>query len=201
MLDQDMFQFEFAVDADGVLSVAKMFEVENDGLEVKRINRSTFEIEQDELGNVTGVIQSKASRGEIDYTSYSDDDGDGVFTLDWELEVATSARKAEKHKFEFDESGNVVKEMELKGKKWKTDRIDEDESYQKIDIDGVSYVVKMETNKTHLEFEIMRDDNGDGVYAKVMEGEGNLDKFIDENGGFDLATVQDYLAVTDSIIG
>lgn len=198
---EDLFRFTFAENTKGELTVSKMFEFDDGRFKFEKTRGSVFELQQNEAGDVTDVLQTKKSRGEVEFKSYSDKDGDGIFSLDFEVEVATSAKKAEKHKFVFDENGDVTREMELKGKRWKTDRIDADEDYDVVDVDGVSYVIKTSVELDKIEFEIMRDDNGDGIYAKVLEGEGLATSFTDELGNFDMSTVQDYLALADTVVG
>lgn len=198
---QDMYRFTFAADVTGALNVSQMFEIEGRRTKLERTRGSTFEVEQDVNGAVLNVTQTQIKRGEVEVKSYSDIDGDGLFTKDYEIEVATSARGLERHKFTFDLNGQVTQDLEQKGRGWKNDRITSNESYEEMDVNGVSYVVKTKTDWNDVEFEIFRDDNADGIYTQIAEGETQSDAFLDVNGNVDFAAIQVHLASADAIIG
>jgi len=198
---EDLYRFTFATDVNGALDVSQMYEVEGRRTKLQRTRGSDFEVEQDVDGNVLSVTQTQIKRGEVEVKSYSDADGDGLFTKDYEIEVATSTRGLERHKFVFDLNGEVTQDLEQKGRSWKNDRITSNESYEEIDVDGVSYVVKTSTDWDEVEFEVFRDDNGDGIYTQIAEGETQSDAFLDANGNVDFAAIQVHLAPADALIG
>lgn len=198
---EDLYRFTFAADATDALGVSQMFEVEGRRTKLQRTTGSEFQVEQDVDGAVLSVTQTQTQRGKVDVKSYSDIDGDGLFTKDYEIEVASSSRGLERHKFTFDLNGQVTQDLEQKGRGWKNDRITSNESYEEMDVDGVSYVVKTTTDWDEVEFEIFRDDNGDGIYTQIAEGDTQSDAFLDVNGNVDFAAIQVHLAPADAIIG
>lgn len=198
---EDLYRFTFATDTTGALDVSQMYEIEGRRSKLERTRGSVFDVEQDVDGSVLSVTQTQTKRGEVEVKSYSDVDGDGLFTQDYEIEVATSARGLERHKFTFDLNGDVTQDLEQKGRRWKNDRISSNESYEELDVDGVSYVIKTKTDWDEVEFEIFRDDNADGIYTQIAEGETQSDAFLDVNGNVDFAAIQVHLAPADAIVG
>lgn len=130
---------------------------------------STFEVEtgtnDQNVEAVVAVTQTKLSKGYVETSIFSDQDGNGLFKEVFEIDVATSSifnSNLEKHKFTFDESGNVTRDLELSKGKWKVDRVDLDEDFAQVTLDGVNYV-KTEQERNGVEFELFRDDNQDGI--------------------------------------
>ncbi|MCA8928209.1 MAG: hypothetical protein KDC18_09070 [Alphaproteobacteria bacterium] len=199
--DQDLYSFTFAPDINGNLDVTQMFEIERGRAEWQSIRRSEFTVEQDLVGNVVNVTETEFKWNEVEVKSYSDLDGDGLFTQDFEIEVATSARGAEQHEFIFDLNGNITADLELTWRGARNDWIRSNESYQEIDVFGISHVVKTTTDWNEVEFEVFRDDNGDGIYTQIAEGETQSDAFLDLSGNVDFAAIQAHLAPADTIIG
>lgn len=203
MSDQYKFQFDAAN-----TSVLKMFEVERNKSKLQKTAGSTFEIETgtNDMG-VTGVVsvtQTKMSKGYAETSVFVDQDGNGIFEEAFEIEVATGlvpARKLEMHKFTLDVAGNVTADYELRKGAWKLDRIDLDESYAQVSLDGVEYIVKTEQDRSGVEFELFRDDNLDGIWTKIAEGEAGLDYVDPVTGGIDLVGVQSYLETSAAVIG
>ena len=186
-------------------TVASMTEVDGRKTKVKSIANSEFSLELNAAGAVTDVVRTELSRkGYAETTVYSDADGDSRFHEGLELEVATSAaRNLDKMRFTFDANGDVLTAQEQKvGKNgavlWKNERIDANEDYSRIIIDGDTYVVKTETERNGMEFSLYRDDNQDGVWTQIAEGEShgntalNIVELVGMAGG---------LAVADALVG
>ena len=201
----DLYKFQFDANSTSVL---KMFEVERYKTKLQKTFGSAFEVETgvNDLGDtaVVLVIQSKLSKGLAKTSVFEDQDGDGLFQQSFEIEVATSAaaaRQLEKHKFSFDESGQVTADYEFSKSRWKLERIDQDEAFSVVTLDGVDYVVKTEQDRHGVEFELFRDDNHDGVWTRIAEGEADA-KFLDTvTGTVDLVGVQAYLDASVTIVG
>lgn len=201
----DLYKFQFDANSTSVL---KMFEVERYKTKLQKTVGSAFEVETgvNDLGDtaVILVIQSKLSKGLAKTSVFEDQDGDGLFQQSFEIEVATSAaaaRQLEKHKFSFDESGQVTADYEFSKSRWKLERIDQDEAFSVVTLDGADYVVKTEQDRHGVEFELFRDDNHDGVWTRIAEGEADA-KFLDTvTGTVDLVGVQAYLDASVTIVG
>lgn len=196
-MSNDLYKFVFSADATEVL---RMYEIEGGRTKLEKTRGSSFEVETDfnQQGDtvVMSVTKSTLKKGILEAETYSDADGDGLFVKSFEIEVATSGArrdKLERHKFTFDTNGEVVQDLELKKGRWKLDRIDDDEMFQTIDLDGTTYVVKSETDHKEVEFEIFRDDNADGIWTLVAKGE-SRDLHVDmTTGALDIIGLQPYL--------
>lgn len=201
----DMYKFNF--DATNT-SVLQMFEVDKRKLKAEKLTNSTFEVETgvNDLGidDVVSVTRTKQSKGFVETTVFTDQDGNDLFVEDFEIEVATTlspAFKLEKHQFSFDTLGNITADLELGKRGWKADRIDANEDYAQITLNGTDYVVKTETERKGIEFEIFRDDNQDGIWTQIAEGE-TQDLFIDAiTGSVDLVGIQSLLDASIGIVG
>lgn len=201
----DLYKFQFNADTTSVL---QMFEVERYKTKLQKTAGSSFDIETglNDLGitAVVSVTQSKLSKGFAKMAVFEDQDGDGLFQSSFEIEVATSAvaaRQLEKHQFSFDALGQITADYEFSKGRWKLDRIDHDEAFTVVTLDGVDYVVKTEQDRHGIEFELFRDDNQDGVWTRIAEGEADAG-FVDAaTGTVDLVGVQTYLDASAAIIG
>lgn len=200
-------QYKFTFDATNT-SILKMFEVERNKIKLQKTTGSTFEAEtginDQNVEGVVAVTQTKLSKGYVETSIFSDQDGNGLFQEAFEIDVATSSvlnSKLEKHQFTFDESGNVTLDLELSKGKWKVDRIDLDEDFAQVTLDGVNYVVKTEQERNGVEFELFRDDNQDGIWTKIAEGEASSEYLDPVNGSIDLVGIQNYLDASIGIIG
>lgn len=196
-MSKDLYKFVFHADTSAVL---RMYEIEGPRTKLEKTRGSNFEVETGtNLHGETGVLsitQSKMIKGFLETETYSDKDGDGRFVKDFEIEVATSGARRdqlERHKFTFDTNGEVVQDLELKKGRWKLDGIDDDEMFQTIDLDGIAYVVKSETDHKGVEFEIFRDDNADGIWTLVAEGESRSLHVDISTGSVDIIGLQPYL--------
>jgi hypothetical protein len=201
----DRYKFTFDENSTTVL---KMYEVERNKSKLQKITGSTFELETglNDLGleSVLSVSQTKLKKGYAETSVFTDQDGDGIYTESLEIEVATSAIKAknlDKHKFEFNELGEVSLDLKLSKGKWKVDRLDDDESLVKVSLNGVDYVLKTEQERNEVEFELFRDDNQDGIWTKVAEGEAGSQYLDPTTGTVELIGLATYLDASASIIG
>jgi hypothetical protein len=201
----DLYKFQFDVNNTSVL---QMWEVERYKTKLQKTLGSTFEVEtglnDSGLTGVLSVTQSKLSKGFAKTSVFEDQDGDGLFQQAFEIQVATStatAAQLEKHKFSFDASGQVTADYELSKGIWKLEGIDQDEAFTVVSLDGVDYVVKTEQERDGVEFELFRDDNQDGVWTRIAEGEAGAG-FVDASTGtVDLVGVQIYLDAAIGMVG
>lgn len=198
---QDFYQFQFDASLSRVL---QLVEVDGRKTKIEKITGNTFDIDTNASGAVTQVVRTEVSRqGTTEVSIYSDANGDQRFDKTFEIEVAgASARQLEQHRFTFDNAGNVTAEMERKGNgAWKTERIDANEHFSQIQLDGVNYLVKTEQERDGIEFTLLRDDNGDGIWTQIAEGETTGLHIDNATGTIDLVGIQAYLASADTIVG
>ena len=186
-------------------TVTGMTEIDGRKSKTKFIGNSDFDVITNAAGAVTEVTRTELSRkGYAETTVYSDADGDGRFTESLELEVATATvRKLEKMRFTFDANGEVVGAQEQKiGRNgtvvWKNERIDANEDYSEVTIDGATYILKTETERSGVEFTLYRDDNQDGVWTEIAEGEVNGNAAVNV---VELVGLAGGLSAADAVIG
>jgi len=70
-----------------------------------------------------------------------------------------------------------------------------------VTLDGVDYVVKTEQERHGVEFELFRDDNQDGVWTRIAEGEVGADSLDAATGTVDLVGLQTWLDASVAIVG
>lgn len=186
-------------------TVTGMTEIDGRKSKTKFIGNSDFDVITNAAGAVTEVTRTELSRkGYAETTVYSDADGDGRFTESLELEVATATvRKLEKMRFTFDTNGEVVGAQEQKAGRngtvvWKNERIDANEDYSEVTIDGATYILKTETERNGVEFTLYRDDNQDGVWTEIAEGEANGNAAVNV---VELVGLAGGLSAADAVIG
>ncbi len=186
-------------------TVTGMTEIDGRKSKTKFIGNSDFDVITNAAGAVTEVTRTELSRkGYAETTVYSDADGDGRFTEALELEVATAtARNLEKMRFTFDANGEVVGAQEQKAGRngtvvWKNERIEANEDYSTVTIDGDTYLVKTETERNGVEFTLYRDDNQDGVWTEIAEGEVNGNAAVNV---VELVGLTGGLSAADAVIG
>ena len=145
---QDFYQFQFDASLSRVL---QLVEVDGRKTKIEKITGNTFDIDTNASGAVTQVVRTEVSRqGTTEVSIYSDANGDQRFDKTFEIEVAgASARQLEQHRFTFDNAGNVTAEMERKGNgTWKTERIDANEHFSQVQLDGVNYLLTSSPGQT-----------------------------------------------------
>lgn len=162
------------------------------------------------------VTRTHFSRGEVETTVYADNDGDGLFTKSFELEVLASGSRArqEDHRFSLADgtlaTGSSLTDadllasmQELSRRGWKSERLDIDDAMDAVTVDGEVYIVHAETQRGGgLEFSIYRDGDGDGLWTEIAEGE-TTGAYVTADGQVDLVGIAQagLLAPADFIIG
>lgn len=186
-------------------SVTGMSEIDGRKNKQKFIGSSDFSVKTNTAGSVTEVTQTTLSnKGYIETTVYSDADGDARFTESFEIDVATTAaRKLEAVKFSVGSDGNVLTVQEQKIDRngvvtWKNERLDANEQYSQVTIGSDAYVLKTEVERNGTEFTLYRDDNQDGVWTEIAEGEVHGSASVNV---VDLVGLAAYLSAADALVG
>lgn len=195
---EDMYKFTFNETNDGVL---QMFEVDHGRLKAERLSiADEFEVNLNVGGDaVEEVARTTTKSRSVESEFFTDTDGDGYFQKMLEVEVRTSDVRLEQHKFTFD-GDTVTEHFEMKKRgRFVRDRIDDDESYERVTIGDREYVLGIERDDDEVEFELFRDDNADDIWSQIASGEVAEGLLID--GEVDLASVAAYLAAADAIVG
>lgn len=193
---QDTYHFNF--DASGT-RVLGMTENDDGRVKSKSLRGWTFEVKADANGDALAVSRSQTQRGVVKTERFEDADGDGAFVETFSSEVLTAAAsllRADKARFTFDSQGDVLTMQELSKGRWKTERLDSDEHLETMTLDGVEYVVKVESDDDGTEWNLYRDDNGDGIWTEVAEIESSTTDNLVE-----LVGLSDVLALTVGVVG
>lgn len=138
---------------------------------------------------------------------FTDADGDGEYAEAFSIGVLSAVTdRVETHVYTFAADGSVATDVETRGGRTHTETIDDSVSYQKLTIDGETYVVKTaQLGNDDVRFDISRDDNADGVWTTVACGHVDSDAaatYVDATtGNLLLSGVQDYLDVSAAIVG
>lgn len=204
--DNDLlYTFTFSND---LQTVEGMSRVTDSTTQVLDLTGSIFEtiVGINDLGvqAVLSVEQTRTATRSSDVRIYSDSDGDGKYVEDFDLHVATTATpRLPQHQFTFADDGSVLTDQRLHHGQWSSETIDStEEVYQHLTLDGETYVVKtVQDSDGDYHFEILRDDNGDGIWTGIARGESSgvyVDTAADR---LNLVGVQEYLSAADSIVG
>ena len=189
--------YRFDIGADG--QVTAVYEVENGRVSPERMDWN-------ETWTFDGldVIQTTTRFGKIETTLYTDDNQDGLFQKGFEVEVMTgeNPRALDIHTFSLADGSNAIGGlvaegdlitgmMELGRRGWKADRIDANESLQVVEVDGDSLILKTAMQRDgSIEFNVFRDENNDGLWTEIADGE-TRDVFVTLEGGVDVVGMAD----------
>jgi len=155
---------------------------------------------------VTQVVQTRTEDDEVETSRYSDQDGDGVFTETFELEVRTttptSTHRGTQHQFTFNADGTIASDtLVLATGETRVDAIETGEKYLRTTIDGRTYVVKTVAKGTEYHFEFFRDDNGDGKWTEVAEGHGDASAIDAATQMVSLVGLTPLLQAANAVVG
>lgn len=194
-------------------NVIGMFEVERSKMKAEKISDKTFEVQETvDQTDVLSVTSTKVTSSSIETKVYQDLDLNNLFEEAFEFKVSSSvsSKNAETYKFSnadgflnglSSEDQAVVAVQELGKKGWKNDSIDVNELLKTVSLNGETYVVKTETSRNgDVEFDLFRDDDLDGKWTKVAEGEATS-LYLTDLGGFDNLLANLNLSPSESIIG
>lgn len=133
----------------------------------------TERIDRNESWSITGdgIVKTETDRSGVETTLYTDVNGDGVYfeTMSWNRPAM--GPQDDQYRFSVDLSGNVTRIQEWDHGRWKTERIDSNETYAQQD----GLVVKTEIEKGRSEWTVYADSNGDGTWTELAEGRGTVD--------------------------
>lgn len=159
--------YKFTIDSNG--TVTAVYEIEKGRTKLKKMDA-------DETWSFDGAVVTKTEvdDDETEITTYSDTDGDGIFTKVGEIKSSSGVTaNTERYKFDVaaDGSGAVTAAYELYGTQWKADRISTNETYT---LQG-SNVIKTETEHGFIETTTYTDDDGDGLFVKASKSYARTD--------------------------
>ncbi len=181
----------FTFDANG--NVTAMYAVKGNRLKSESISGKSFLTETGTYtAGATGIVEvtvTKAGRGKTETDVYADPDGDGRFVETFELDVANTPLVRESYTFDMAD-GVVVTAYEQSKRGWKVDKMDSDESYSVVTVGTDTFVVKTEAEKRGAEFDVYVDRDGDGLWAKIAEGD-TQGAFLNPDNSVDLVGIAD----------
>lgn len=193
---QDTYHFSFDASATRVLA---MTETDDGRLKNKSLQGWKFDVKTDADGDAVAVSRTQTQRGVVKTERYEDADGDGAFVETFSSEVLTataSILRADKARFTLDSQGKVLTMQELSKGRWKTEHLDLDERLETMAIDGLKYVVKVELDDNATEWNLYRDDNGDGIWTEVAQIESSTTDSLVK-----LVGLSDLLALSVGVVG
>ena len=159
--------YKFTIDSNS--TVTAVYEIEKGRTKLKKMDG-------DETWSFDGALVTKTEvdDDETEITTYTDTDGDGIFTKVGEIKSSSGVTaNTERYRFDVaaDGSGAVTAAYELYGTLWKADRISTNETYA---LQG-SDVVKTETEHGFIETTTYTDDDGDGLFVKASKSYARTD--------------------------
>lgn len=184
--------YRFSLDADG--EVTGVQKVENGRTRAEKIDRNeTWTFDGQDL------VQTETRRDKVEIELYRDTDQDGLFQSVLELEVLTTgnARTLETHRFTLDDgtlatgenamSGDLITgAAELGRRGWKAEKLEAGETLEIVDTGTDRLILKSQAQRNgEIDFSIFRDDDGDGLWSEIAEGEAR-DAFVSAEGRIDL---------------
>lgn len=186
--------------------------------EVKYGRVKADRIDQNETYTVDGtdVLKTEHDFGDVEYSLFSDSDNNGIYQKTFEIEVNTGAklRSLETYQFKFSDGsaltgnlaaeGDVIATMQELGRYgWKNDPIYSNETLQVIEVGADNLILQTQLGLSgKIKFSIFRDDDGDGLWTEIAEGE-TLDEFVTIDDQIDLVGIIDagYLQAADGVVG
>lgn len=150
-----------------------------------------------------GVIKTEVLAGRMGGCLFTDGDRDGVFHKHFELEVLTGSDPRSLETYQFALAGGapgvsgtavspgdrVAGMMELGRRGWKTEALEPDEALSVVAVDGDLLILKIQAQRHgSVEFAVFRDDDGDGLWTEIAEGE-SQGLFLTADGQVDLVGI------------
>jgi hypothetical protein len=179
--------------------VVSVVEVDDNEIEAVRIGSN-------EVWTVNGSDVTKVETNyrdvETEVLRETDQPDTYVKVLEVDVSSSVSARDAETYKFVLADTSfaegdlmtgteDVTAALELGRRGWREDRLDSNEDFDVALVGDDIYIVKTETQRNgDLEFKLFRDDDGDGLWTEIAEGEAGQ-AFQTFAGGLDLNSIYD----------
>lgn len=186
------YQFTFSGN-----TVVAVYELERGRVKLKRMDRDeTWSLDGPDVTRIVNKF------GKVQTSVYTDANRDGVYQKTFEVEVltGTSPRTLETYKFSLTSgraaTGEAVIEgdvitgvMELERRGWKVDRIDANETFQVVKVNGDSLILRTKTEwNGEIDFSVFRDDDNDGLWTEIADGE-TAGAFVSPGGVVDLVGI------------
>lgn len=201
--------YTFDLSSDG--AVAAVYELKNGRFKNERIDwNETWS------SNGSEVTKVETRFGKVESSVYTDANQDGIYQKSFEIEVITglNPRALETFKFILSDTsvatGDAVLEtdsihgmLELGRRGWKSEFIASNERLEVIQVGTDKLIVKTETQRNGgKEFSVYRDDNHDGLWTEIAEGE-TYDAYTTPEGKVDLVGIVDagWLQAASTVVG
>lgn len=149
---------------------------------------------------VLDVVQTASNERFISTHIYNDKDGDGQYTESLDIQVATGSSSAglKQEKFTLNTDGTVTETVGNLNGHHNHEPLNQNEILNKVSLNNVTYITEMvaNVNGTGYHFEIFRDDNNDGAWTQIAQGE-----TLATTSTIDLVGLQSYLEGASAIVG
>ena len=156
--------------------------------------------------NVQAVLEVVQTTSDDRFAStqiYNDKDGDGQYTESLAIQVATGDTGLKQQKFTFNDDGTISEQIPtLRANHAAVSQPEQNAVLTQVTLNDVVYVTKMmaDIDATGYHFDVFRDDNGDGTWTQIAQGE-TLSGIDATNATVDLVGIQSYLASASAIVG
>jgi len=223
----DSYIFTFGTDLSTVQSLSRVHNVTTNAAnststntEVLDITNSTFKttVGLNDKGNtaVLDVVQTSSDDRFSSTHIYNDKDGDGQYTENFDIQVATGSTSTDlrQQTFTFNADGTITPVAPAAA----TTHVDhhnggtppnglmppamQNAVLNKVTLDGVAYVTETvaDISGTGYHFDIFRDDNSDGLWTQIAHGD-TLSGVDAATSAIDLVGIQSYLTSASAIVG
>lgn len=205
--DQNSHTFNFTFSSD-LASVTTLNRANGTNLKALDISTSTFKTA---VGiNDKGVqavlnVEQKTSDSYFSTThNYNDTDGDGLYVENFGIHVVNNASaKLKQQTFTFNTDGTITANASLSNEKCHHAENIATAVLTKTTLDGLTYVTKTVAtpNASGYHFDVFRDDNNDGTWTQIADGQSAGSNIDTTAGTVNLVGIQSYLADASTIIG
>lgn len=211
--DDQAYNFTFSSDLGTVESMARVLDTTSSTTntittQTLNITNATFKtvvgLNDQNVQAVLDVVQSASNARFASTRIYNDKDGDGQYTESFDIQVATGSSSIglRQQTFTFNDDGTITATVENFGGRHNPALLEQNATLKKVTLDGVAYVTKTvaDVDGTGYHFDVFRDDNGDGVWTQIAQGE-TLTGVDATTSAIDLVGIQSYLASASTIVG
>ena len=195
--------FAFTTDLTSVTSATVTGDMGSRTLDLADLTFSTT-VGTNDLGAeaVVAVTETHSDDRGTHTSVFGDQDGDSVFARILDMNVVTTSDHLRTHSYTFDTDGNVTGEtLPARSHGGRHGAGSDTVTFDTIELDGETYIVRTATHGEIQAFEITRDDNADGRWSVIASGFSDTAIVDSVTHTFALDDIALYLASASSIIG
>ncbi len=213
----DSYTFTFSTDLSTVQSLSRVHNAatsttsattsSNSNTHTLDIANSTFKttvgLNDKSVQAVLDVVQTSSDSYFASTHIYNDKDGDGQYTETFDIQVATGSTSTDfmQQKFTFNSDGTITANVPANHHN-DAPLATQNAVLNQVTLGNVNYVTETRANidGTSYHFEVFRDDNGDGTWTQIAQGETTSSGVDATTHAIDLVGIQSYLASASAIV-